>query len=72
MSFRMDINWSKFRIVKSRRSWRCLVGAGACAQTTGARAQPLNYLTCEENGAIEMQHNNNNNNNNNNNACIQG
>ena len=23
---------------------------------------PLNYLTCEKNGAIEMQHNNNNNN----------
>ena len=22
---------------------------------------PLNYLTCEKNGAIEMQHNNNNN-----------
>ena len=31
---------------------------------------PLNYLTCEKNGAIEMQHNNNNNtNNNNNNNC---
>ena len=22
---------------------------------------PLNYLTCDKNGAIEMQHNNNNN-----------
>ena len=28
---------------------------------------PLNYLTREKNGAIEMQHNNNNNNTNNNN-----
>ena len=24
---------------------------------------PLNYLTCEKDGTIEMQHNNNNNNN---------
>ena len=32
-----------------------------CACVRVCVCVPLNYLTCEKNGAIEMQHNNNNN-----------